>query len=568
MGKRARRRAKAVSGQNPTKSDSVDKKVGLHAESGVDRVFLAVIACFVLSGFAALIYQTAWLRQFSIAFGTSELAVVTVLAAYMAGLALGAIVAARYLNQVKRPVLVYGLLEAGIAISALAVPWLLMGASALYTVILGDQAVPPDADSVGQSIFYLISGFLILAIPTGFMGATLPLLIRHAVKSDTQLGPRVAYLYASNTVGAVIGTLIAGFVLLPMLGLRATIWVGVGVNIVVFIIAARLARYLQPIEENDTSLPQEDGSASFFHSCIKPCLATPTEFARIVRSVFSGQTAWILPIMLVSGSTAFFYEVLWTRLINHVLGGSIYAFATMLASFLSGIAIGGALAGRFARTREQAAWAFAIVQIAIGVFSAAVYAWMEYTIPSARDFLTDAFFAAIVMLPSTIFIGATLPLAIRILAQNEIDAGTCTARVYSWNTVGGIIGAVLAGFYLIPLLEFRGSIRLAVFLNLSLCLFTLIIITPRKPNYIGIISLVTLALVFGYQPDRPMAVLNASVFNNNNKPDEIDEVYFGVGRSATVLMAAREGWMDLRTNGLSEAIIEAKGSPPTLQNQR
>jgi spermidine synthase len=553
---------------SPTKPEPVKNQLEQVHSRGQDWMLAGVVACFVLSGFAALLYQTAWLRQFSIAFGTSELAVATVLAAYMGGLAFGASIAACYVDRVTRPVLVYGLLEAGIAISALAVPWLLIAAASLYTMVLGDQPAPPDAASVGQSMFYLVTAFLILAIPTGFMGATLPLLIRHVVQRNVQLGPRVAMLYASNTVGAVFGTVVAGFVLLPVLGLKGTVWVGVAINLVVFMIAARLARHLQPLDKIPLSALNDGAHMGFFRCCIKPWFSSASSFAQKARTVLCEQPAWILPIMLLSGANAFYYEVLWTRLINHVLGGSIYAFSTMLASFLSGIAIGGALAGRFARTREQAAWVFALVQIAIGFCSVAVYSWMEHAIPDTREVFSDALFAAIVMLPATVFIGATLPLAIRILSRDEHDAGTGTARVYSWNTVGAIFGAVLAGFYLIPLLGFEGSIRLALIVNLLLCLWTLIVITPRRLASIGVVAALILAVVAVYQPERPWTVINASGFASNDDYRDSNEVYFAVGRSATVLMTAKDGWMNLRTNGLTEALIEAKGAPPTLQNQR
>ena len=169
---------------------------------GQPLILAAVVACFVLSGFAALLYQTAWLRQFSLVFGTSELAVATVLAAYMGGLALGAAIAGRYAARVKRPVLVYGLLEAGIAVSALSVPVLLMMARTLYATALGGQAAAPDAAAIGQPVFYLVVAFVVLALPTSFMGATLPLLTRYAVRADRDVGPKVALLYATNTGGA------------------------------------------------------------------------------------------------------------------------------------------------------------------------------------------------------------------------------------------------------------------------------------------------------------------------------------------------------------------------------
>ena len=182
------------------------------------HILLGVVVCFVLSGFAALLYQTAWMRQFSLVFGTSELAVAAVLAAYMGGLALGAGIAARYVHRVRRPVLFYGLLEAGIAASALAVPLLLSLLNGLYIAVFGGQPEPVDASGFGQSFFYLVTAFIVLAIPTSFMGATLPLLTKYVVKSKDQIGPRVGLLYATNTLGAVAGTVVAGFILVARPG--------------------------------------------------------------------------------------------------------------------------------------------------------------------------------------------------------------------------------------------------------------------------------------------------------------------------------------------------------------
>lgn len=187
-------------------------------------ILVGVVSCFVLSGFAALVYQTAWMRQFSLVFGTSELAVAAVLAAYMGGLALGAGIAARYVHRVTRPVLFYGTLEAGIAIAALSVPLLLSLLNGLYIAVFGGQPEPVDASGLGQSIFYVATAFIVLAIPTAFMGATLPLLTKYVVRSEEQIGPRVGLLYATNTVGAVGGTVVAGFVLLPALGLAGTVY--------------------------------------------------------------------------------------------------------------------------------------------------------------------------------------------------------------------------------------------------------------------------------------------------------------------------------------------------------
>ena len=525
-------------------------------------MYFGVIACFFLSGLAALLYQTAWLRQFSLVFGTSELAVATVLAAYMGGLALGSAIAGRYAGRITRPVLVYGILEAGIALSALAVPLLLLAARALYAAMLGDQPAPPDAAAIGQPIFYLIVAFIVLAIPTGFMGATLPLLIRYAVRTDREVGPRVALFYAINTAGAVVGTVFAAFVLLPALGLNRTVWVGVAVNVLVFVIAAALARDRRdsaPTEESAAA----DGPPSFAAACVRPLFRGSATLRDRLTTVFVAQPAWMLPLMLVSGATSFLYEVLWTRMLTHVMGGSIYAFATMLAAFLTGIALGGGLAGKVAENRERAAVAFAFTQFAVGALSMGVYAWMGPLIPDARTTYALAIFAVVVMLPATIFIGATLPLSIRVLARDEREATSSTARVYAWNTVGAIIGSILAGFVLVPGLGFEGSIRFAVGVNFFLALWAATCVARPKPIPVGIAAACIVTVLAIYSPTRPQAVVTSSGFTVGY-PSPPRELYYAVGRSSTVMLLAAGTYYYVRTNGLPEAAISISGSPPTL----
>jgi hypothetical protein len=215
----------------------------------IDLRFILLLLCFFLSGFAALLYETAWAREFAFVFGTSEFAVVSVLAAYMGGLAAGAAVAARLISRIRRPILAYALLELGIAASALAVPRGISAAIWLQTAISGGQSAPPDEASVAGSLFYAACSFAILMIPTGLMGATLPLLARYAVQRESQIGRRVGVLYSVNTVGAVVGAAATGFVVLPMLGLRNTVYVGAATNALVFGAAALLARQSAPLPQ-------------------------------------------------------------------------------------------------------------------------------------------------------------------------------------------------------------------------------------------------------------------------------------------------------------------------------
>ena len=173
-----------------------------------------VMFCFGISGFAALLYQTVWTRQFAFVFGTSELAVASVLASYMGGLALGAAVVGRVSLRIRRPVLVYGLLELAIGAAALAVPFGVEFATEVYVDVFGGQGAPADEGGLLSALFYLACSFAILLVPTALMGATLPLLARHAVRREQEIGSRIARLYAMNTAGAVVGTVLTGFVLL------------------------------------------------------------------------------------------------------------------------------------------------------------------------------------------------------------------------------------------------------------------------------------------------------------------------------------------------------------------
>src|SRR5262245_45508632 len=409
--------------------------------------FFLLLLCFFLSGLAALLYETAWAREFEFVFGTSELAVVSVLAAYMAGLATGSAAAGRFVTRVRRPVLWYGLLELGIAASALAVPLGIRGATWLLTAAVGGRSAPPDAGEVSAAFFYVGAAFVVLVIPTALMGATLPLLARHAVRSDEELGRRVGTLYATNTFGAVVGTLATAFVLLPEIGLRATVYVGAGMNALVFLAAALLSRAVGPAAETP------DASAR-----------RPLRFH------------WVLPLVALSGAVSFSYEVLWTRLIGQLVGGTIQGFATMLASFLLGIALGSAVAARLARNPASAARGFASAQLGTAALSLLAFAFLDRVPDLAQELGAghagalggNALIAALVLLPGSLCIGAVFPFAVRLLARDETEAGPAAAHVYVWNTVGSITGALASGFLLLPWLRFDGTIALAAGANLAL----------------------------------------------------------------------------------------------------
>jgi spermidine synthase len=501
-----------------------------------------LLVCFFFSGLAALIYETLWTREFAFVFGTSELATATVLAAYMGGLAAGAAVAARLAPRVRRPLLTYGVLEMGVGLSACAVPSAVGAATGLAVLLFGGRSEPPAAAGLPLALFYVAAAFVILLVPTALMGATLPLLARHAVRDERQIAPRVGALYGVNTLGAVVGTVAAAFVLVPLWGLRRTALVAVAANAlagVVAILAARATRRVPP-----------------------PVTTSP---AGVRRRSLPGRRELILPLMLVSGAVSFTYEVLWTRVLGHVLGGSTYAFATMLASFLVGIAAGSAVAARLAATSARAARGFAAAELGVAVLSYAAFTVMDRIRPIAAALGAgmapaspgNAVLAAAAMLPAALCIGATFPFAVRVLARDDADAGPASARVYAWNTVGAIAGALAAGFVLIPHLGYAGTVTLMVASSAVLALLaaSAAAAPSRALAVAAALGLVVLALA---RPETPWRLLGGSALNLGRA--SYRPIFLGIGRSATVTVTREAGVWVLRTNGLPEGQILPAGS--------
>lgn len=501
----------------------------------VDGRFLLLLGCFLLSGMAGLVYQTAWTQQFALAFGASELAVVAVLAAYMAGLTLGAAAAAHWVGRVRRPVLAYALLEAGVALGALAVPGALRLADRLQVAWLGSGTALADGGSLATVAFHLAASFVILAVPTGLMGATLPLLARSAVARDEELGGRVGTLYTVNTLGAAAGALLGGFVLLPALGLGRTVWVGVALNAAACVLALPLFR-AAPAAAGGEARPAA------------PPLAN----------------AHVLPLLAAGSAISFLYEVAWTRLLTFLLGGSIYAFATMLGTFLLGIALGAGVAARVARTEQGARRGFVLAQIGTALSSVAAFRLLDALPALAARLAAEgvgrmtagALLAALVLLPGSACIGSTFPLAVRLLAPHAEQAASASARAFAWSTVGAVVGAVGGGLFVLPALRFDGTARALAVAGVLLGLAALAGARP-VPRLLGALSVAALLACVLLPVRTPWTLLGRSTLAGEWTGDV---VFWAVGRGSTVMVFDTGGEWRLASNGLPESAITPPGA--------
>lgn len=500
------------------------------------------LLCFVLSGLSGLVYQTAWSLEFSLIFGTTDMAIVTVLAAYMAGLSLGASLAGRWAHRMKRPLLTYALLELAIGLAALVMPWSMTLVGRLQTTWFGGFDLPSSSTSASMGLFYVMTSFLMLLIPTALMGATLPLLARWAIRQDQQIAPRIGLLYAANTGGAALGTLVTAFWLLPNLGLGRTVLAAVAINILVFLAAALLARS----DHGASELP------------------------------FSGHTGhpqtlthrWILPIILVSGFVSFSWEVLWTRLLAHLLGGSLYAFATMLAVFLAGIALGATAISRFVTSRQRAIHLMMVAQGFIGLLSWIGFRAVDFLEPFSPSIFEPDFFlrslglVMVLLLPVTLAIGATFPLAVSILAPNARGAATASASVFAWNTIGAIAGALMTGYVILPVLRFATTASLLIAINLILA-FLVGLKREKGRHYSLVMATSCLLFLVLLPPTTPWRTLHHSPMGRAHEVSKQDIHFYQVGRGATVLLTEEAASWRLTTNGLPESSISKPWDLPS-----
>ena len=294
--------------------------------------FLLVLALFFLSGASGLVYQVIWVRLLTRIFGTTTFAVSALLAAFMAGLGLGAALASRYLMKVRHPLRWFGALEIGIGLYALALNAMLPACQELFLGLVSHLGL----SMVGENFAKVALSFIVLVPPTTLMGASLPLLVKQSVNRLSTVGLRTGTLYAINTLGAAGGCFVAGFYAIPLWGMESTTELAAAVNSFVGLAAITLSFLLaKPEPDKLDRLDRPDGPES----------AKTTSKLR-----------WAIAAFTVSGFAALGLEVVWTRLLTLVFKGYSYSFTAMLTVFLIGIALGSVAFARAAdRSRDPEA---------------------------------------------------------------------------------------------------------------------------------------------------------------------------------------------------------------------
>lgn len=500
---------------------------------------------FAVSGFSGLIYQSIWTRYLGLFLGHSAYAQSLVLMLFMGGMALGAWLVSRRSELLRRPLLAYALIELVIGVLGLLFDTLYQASTAwAYGNLMQTGG--------GSGLRWAAAALLVLP-QCILLGATFPLMSAGFMRLQPAAEGRIlAGLYFSNSIGAAIGALAATYLLVPWVGLPGTVMAAGLFNVLV-----ALAVYPLSKAEAETSAP-----------------ATAT-----TRGLGSTTPVLVLAIAGLTGAASFVYEITWIRMLSLALGTTVHAFELMLAAFISGIAFGGLWlrhrADRLPSPLATAGW----VQIWMGLAALAsmfVYAnafewvgWLMSVIARTSDGyglynLATGLISLLVMFPAAFFAGMTLPLlTLALLRQGGGER--VIGHVYAVNTLGAIVGVLVAVHVLLPMVGVKLALWIAAAVDLSLGLVLLWVTRekqadrfrlPAIPSAVAL-SVAGLAVSMWLVKFDPL-VLTSSVYRHGVAYLEgARMLYYRDGKTATVAVYEQGEGVDaqrgIATNGKVDA---------------
>lgn len=413
-----------------------------------------VMLVYFASGLCSLIDEVVWVRLLKLTLGNTVYATSIVVSVFMAGLALGALIMGRYCDRFRRHLRLYALLEALITILALSLPWALKVADSIYVQFY--RTYHPARTQL--LIVQVIISTLILLAPTVLMGSTLPLVGRFVTALEREAGHLVGRLYALNTLGAAVGCLLAGFVLIRAFGVMGTLYIAAGLNLLVAFGGWFLSRF--------SGVPTKQQDA-----------AVATGYSEVVaEKEADGRFYLLILAFFTSGLISIGYELLWMRSIIHLLGGFTYVFSAVLTVYLLGNVIGAGIGSSLAKRLKVPAAGFAVTLSLLGLcgtfYLPLLVLWTLKVLPSVNQaaeeinklvpvstYMIDPLVQSVCLfMAPAVIMGIGFPIALQAWANHLHNVGRSTGAAYGANTMGAVTGGVVTGFVLIPLLGLQSSI--------------------------------------------------------------------------------------------------------------
>ena len=500
-----------------------------------------IYACFFLSGATSLLFEVLWSRQFVTVFGNSCYAISIVLCAYMAGIGLGGLLGGRLADSVTRRTLAFALVQAAVALCALAIPPMLDWMRFFVPTL----PVLSQYSLLVSTLARFALSFAILVVPCFLMGTTLPLLVRTVTESDRSIGSRIGLLYCMNTLGAALGCLAGGFWMIGTFGLRETNQLAVGANFVIAILALALSRHADTVL-SDVSAP----------------LPTPHTERIDNNEEPEAPARLLLALAFLNGFAGLACEVLWIRYMSFMVN-STYIFPTILCVYLLGAGLGGLIYGLLAGRIRRPALTLGVVEMLLALSVPATF------ITSALLFaggppppLEQKGMALLIVFLPTVLMGMAFPLLCAVYARRVQTLGLRTGLLYAVNTAGTVLGALLPIFVFIPFLGIQMSLWLISALYGVMGLALLAFANAKNRLAMGTVLLpaaiayaVVLFLLFAMVPaDLCQRVFLATDFG---LAKHTDILFYREGRTGTAVVT-RNRVNNCRTvyiNGVSEVPI-------------
>jgi len=495
---------------------------------------------FALSGFTGLIYESIWSHYLKLFLGHAAYAQALVLAIFMGGMALGAWLASRFLGRFTNLLIAYALIEGLIGVFGL-------GFHSVFQATLSlsyDNIIPAlDSPHAVQMYKWTVSTLLILP-QSILLGMTFPVMSNGIIRLfPITPGGTLGMLYFTNSIGAAIGVLVSGFVLIAVMGLPGTLLFAANVNIILAIIVYAMAK---GHDKPPTSVSREGPGHGF------PSL--------------------ILIAAFITGAASFIYEISWLRMLSMVLGASTHSFELMLSAFITGLALGGLWIRRRIDRLQNPFLTAGMIQVIMGFFAIATLPLYNQTF-DLMGFLLEAlehnesgyvlfglsshFIALLVMLPATFCAGMTLPLFTYILlhyGHGEKSVG----EVYASNTLGAITGVVFTILAGLPLLGLKGVMIFGAGLDIVLGL--VFIVYSGKKSFASGMVVISIGIITGSLAFAELDVhkMSSGVYRTGlvSYGENVKVLYQEDGRTSTVhVLTQADGRTAILTNGKSDATI-------------
>ncbi|HIE40287.1 MAG TPA: hypothetical protein EYP76_02530, partial [Thiomicrorhabdus sp.] len=505
--------------------------------------YLLIFLFLIGSGTAAMIYQIVWIRLSTLSVGATSLSLSVVIGAFFLGLGLGSLLS-RYFNHQKRPILTtYAILELIIGVSALLL---------LPTLLNLDHFIAsvPLLTEIA-ALKYLLIGLLLL-IPTMAMGATLPLISTLMIQNSQSMGKWYAQVYSLNTFGAVLGALLCGFILVPTIGLDGAVYSAVLANFSIALLALMLAHrglFLQP--KNFSPPPIQTAS-----------IPTP--------SIWTTQKFKALMVLFVTGFVSIATEIGWSKFLIISIGSTIYGFSLLIAILLFAIATGAwVIRKRIDHIQHPSLWlGYALLLLSFLLIM--TYTGLSYIAP-LQEYLTHSNlnvstqttlkYMAIVALifPPSFLFGVIFPLALSLFTQNSDRVQSDSATAFGLNTLAGILGATLAGFWIIPQFGTATLLLSMAGVTAIVAITFLLPISLKKHRIIVFVFSTIILIAIIFTPPLSYKPLLIAHFNSTEKTHLTEDqiTYIKEAKSGVIgIVDHKNQYKRLLNNGLSVATID------------